>query len=266
MTGEPYRTDEVQRPATWADTALATRVFDTVIASMGEDLVVSVRDVTDRKRAEADLAHVRSLLERTQQISKTGGWEYDIATGKLTWTDEVYRIYGIERTSDPTELASAIAAFDRESAPIIGAAFERLVAEGEPYDLELGLVRADGQRIWVRTIGRPMIEGGRVVRVGGHIADITEHKKAEQELELRAELLDLAHDAVIVREPGESRVAFWNREAEKIYGYSREDAVGQVTHELLATAFPESMEAVDEASGGRDGGTASCATPARTVG
>ena len=122
------------------------------------------------------------MLERTQEISKTGGWEYDVATGNLTWTDEVYRIYGVERTSDPLEVARAIAAFDSDSAAIIEAAFARLVADGEPYDLELGLVRADGQRIWVRTVGRPVIEDGGVVRVGGHIADITERKRAEEGL------------------------------------------------------------------------------------
>jgi PAS domain S-box-containing protein len=247
LTGEPFRTDEVQLPSTWDSTALASRVFDTVIASMGEDLVLSVRDITERKRAQEQLVQTAGLLERTQEISKTGGWEYDVAAARLTWTDEVYRICGIERTSDPPEVVTTIAAYDQESAPIISAAFERLVAEGEPYDFELGLVRGDGQRIWVRTIGRPVFEGGRVVRVNGAIADITERKEAEQELQLRAELLDLAHDAMIVRDPVESRVTFWNREAETIYGYDRAEAVGRVTHELLGTVFPESKEAVDVA-------------------
>ena len=140
------------------------------------------RDITERKRAEEELAHMTSVLERTQEVSKTGGWEYDVATGRLTWTDEVFRIYGVERTSDPIEVPQAVAAYDPESAPIIEAAFERLVAEGEPYDLELGLIRADGQRSWVRTIGRPVIEDGRVVRVGGHIADVTDRRRAEEEI------------------------------------------------------------------------------------
>ena len=52
---------------------------------------------------------------------------------------------------------------------------------------------------------------------------------------------------MIVRDPAESRVTFWNREAQAIYGYSRAEAVGQVTHELLATVFPESRQAVDRA-------------------
>ncbi len=77
--------------------------------------------------------------------------------------------------------------------------------------------------------------------------DVTERRRSEEELRLRAELLDLAHDAVVVRDPAESRVTFWNREAQAIYGYSPEEALGRVTHELLATVFPESREAVDDA-------------------
>jgi PAS domain S-box-containing protein len=145
-------------------------------------------DITERKQAEKRLAHTRRLLMRTEEVSRTGGWEYDLASGKLTWTDGVYRIYGIEPTSDP-EVAPAIEAYDPDSAPIINAAFERLVTEGEPYDLELGLVRPDGRHIWVHTIGRPVIEGGRIVRVGGNITDVTERRGVEDEIRaLNAEL------------------------------------------------------------------------------
>ena len=310
-TGEPCRTDAVQGEGAWAGTRLSTRVIDTVIAPLGENLVVSARDVTDRKEAEqesrlrgellelahdavivrdpvesrvrfwnreaetiygysraeaigrvthelletvfpdsqetvdealaregqweGELRHTRKdgrmivvssrqalardedgvplaiialnsditerqwaeeelvettgLLERTQQISKTGGWEYDLATGKLTWTDEVYRIYGSERRYGPVELERAISVFDAESAPIIDAALERLVADGEPSDLEVGLIRADGERIWVRVVGEAVIEGGRVVRVRGIIADVTDRRLAEEEIRtLNAEL------------------------------------------------------------------------------
>ncbi len=68
-----------------------------------------------------------------------------------------------------------------------------------------------------------------------------------EELQLRSELLDLAHDAVIVLEPGEHRVTYWNREAQVVYGYSAQEARGQVAHDLLATVFPEAREAVDDA-------------------
>ncbi len=57
---------------------------------------------------------------------------------------------------------------------------------------------------------------------------------------------------MIVREPLENRVTFWNRQAEAAYGYTRVEAAGKITHDLLVTAFPESREAVDEALA-RDG-------------
>jgi len=82
--------------------------------------------------------------------------------------------------------------------------------------------------------------------------DVSERRRAEEELRLRAELLDLAHDAVIVRAPDDGRVTFWNREAETIYGYSRAEALDRVIHGLLATVYPESREAVAEALA-RDG-------------
>ena len=68
-------------------------------------------------------------------------------------------------------------------------AFRKAVEAGEAYDLEVELDRADGSRIWVRTIGRPVFEDGIVVRVLGNIMDISERKRAEEEvLRLNAEL------------------------------------------------------------------------------
>jgi PAS domain S-box-containing protein len=77
--------------------------------------------------------------------------------------------------------------------------------------------------------------------------DVTTHERLLEELGHQRRLLDLAHDAIIVREPGRSAVTYWNREATELYGYSAEEAHGQVTHSLLQTTFPVRKEAVDEA-------------------
>jgi signal transduction histidine kinase/CheY-like chemotaxis protein len=68
-----------------------------------------------------------------------------------------------------------------ESAPLIEEAFRKAVETGEPYDIELEFIRADGGRLWVRTIGRAETENGRVIRVVGNIMDITERKRLEEE-------------------------------------------------------------------------------------
>ncbi|MBV8987576.1 MAG: PAS domain S-box protein [Solirubrobacterales bacterium] len=77
--------------------------------------------------------------------------------------------------------------------------------------------------------------------------EVTEHKRLISELEQRERLMALAHDAIIVRDPATSAVTYWNREASEIYGYTASEALGRVTHALLATEFPDSREAVEEA-------------------
>jgi len=78
------------------------------------------------------------------------------------------------------------------------------------------------------------------------VRDISDRKEAEEELRKQAELLSLAHDAIIVRDP-ESRIIFWNAGAKKTYGWSATEAFGRLSHELLQTRFPVSRHAVDAA-------------------
>jgi len=75
--------------------------------------------------------------------------------------------------------------------------------------------------------------------------DITERKQAEQALAERALLLDLSNDAIFVRDLAD-RVTYWNKSASELYGYSREEALGRVSHELLRTEFPEPLERITE--------------------
>jgi PAS domain S-box-containing protein len=76
--------------------------------------------------------------------------------------------------------------------------------------------------------------------------DITERALLLEELDQQRQLLELANEAIIVRDPRFSSVTYWNREAHEIYGYGAEEVLGRVTHDLLATVFPDSQQAIDE--------------------
>lgn len=109
--------------------------------------------------------------------------------------------------------------------------------------LELRIVRKDGSELPVEiTLGA--LETNAGVLVSAAVRDIRERKRLVEELEQRGRLMDLVHDAIIVREPTEGRTSYWNREAEEIYGYSAAAACGRIVHELLRTEFPESVEAI----------------------
>jgi len=99
-------------------------------------------------------------------------------------------------------------------------------------------VRKDSSKFWANFVITPLYESNGALRGYSKVVrDITDRKRAEDELRKQASLLELAHDAILVRDL-QSRVVFWNRGAEHLYGQSVEEATGRVTHELLQTKFP----------------------------
>jgi PAS domain S-box-containing protein len=95
------------------------------------------------------------------------------------------------------------------------------------------------------TISPVKDDAGRVVGASKVARDITGRKETERALAERARLLDLSSDAIMVRD-GADRIAYWNQSACALYGYSREEAIGRVTHELFRTEFPEPEEHITE--------------------
>jgi PAS domain S-box-containing protein len=145
-------------------------------------VVVSFRDVSEARRAEQALLDSQTLLNQTQSLTRVGGWAFDVASQRVTWTDEVYRIHELPRDYDPNSAQQDIEFYAPEDRSRMAEAFRLAVEEGQPYDLEVCLDTAKGHEIWVRTVGQPQLRDGRVDRVYGTIADITEQRRAEAEL------------------------------------------------------------------------------------
>jgi len=121
-----------------------------------------------------------ALLQKMQATARVGGWEVDVHSGSLYWTDETYRIHEVPPGFKPV-IETAIAFYAPESVPIITAAVEGCM-KGQAFDLELQLLTATGRRLWVRAAGEPVIEDGQVVRVIGSFQDIDDFKRREIEL------------------------------------------------------------------------------------
>jgi PAS domain S-box-containing protein len=107
-------------------------------------------------------------------------------------------------------------------------------------------VRKSGSTFWADAVITPLYgANGKLNGYSKVMRDISERKRADEELEKQAKLLELAHDAIIVRDL-EANIVFWNRGAEQMYGWSTEEAVGQPVHTLLQTVFPVSLETIEE--------------------
>ncbi len=189
-------------------------------------VVVSFRDITERRRSDQALRDAEALLNQTQALTKVGGWAYDVAANRVSWTDEVYRIHELPRDYDPNSAEQDIEFYAPVDRARIAEAFRLSVEEGQPYDLDLRLVTAKGREILVRSVGQPQVEDGRVVRVYGTITDITEQRRADDELRVSHALLrsiiQVTTDAVYAKDL-EGRYLLLNHAAELITGMSAAD-------------------------------------------
>lgn len=119
------------------------------------------------------------------------------------------------------------------------------VKRGQPVDHFETLRRhKDGTLLELSLTISPVKDAvGRIVGASKVAHDIAQRKQIEQALSERALLLDLSNDAILVRD-GSDHVTYWNKGASELYGYSREEAVGHLTHELLHTEFPQPLEQI----------------------
>jgi two-component system cell cycle sensor histidine kinase/response regulator CckA len=201
-------------------------------------VIAFMSDITDRKKVEAELRFRETLLEETGRIAKVGGWRFDAATGAGFWTDEVARIHDV----DPAGPISRVDYYVGESRGRIAAAVEAAVNHGVPYDLELEIETAAGARKWVRTLGRPVMQDGRVVSVFGSLQDITEARGAQEalrqsEARFRA-ILESAPDGIYLH--SESRITYLNPAmARMLHAGSPADLVGADFTSLICPEYRE---------------------------
>jgi len=112
------------------------------------------------------------------------------------------------------------------------------------FEEERQRVRKGGETFWANVIISAMYDlEGRLRGFSKVVRDITSQRESGAALKKQSALLDLAHDAIAAMDM-ENRVVFWNRGAEALYGWTAEQAQGQVTHDLLRTKFPSPLEAI----------------------
>ncbi len=141
----------------------------------GELLVRSIRHAILRKRLETS-------LEETERIAHVGRWEVDVAANKVTWSRELYRLFGLS----PDEKPTAEALFDRthpDDVATVRQVFESVISGGKPFVVDHRVLLEDGTLRWVRARGRmELTAGGQPERLVGTVQDVTEQKLADDAL------------------------------------------------------------------------------------
>ena len=180
-----------QKRASLAWTFSATvAVFGIGLLGLGVGLRQLRRTSDALKRNEAQLA-------AAQTIARIGSWEWDVPSGKLTWSDENYRIHGFAPREFGISYESALGFIHPDDRSASDAALQRAQQDGKPFSFEQRIVRPDGSERIVHQRGDVVPgPGGRVVKLVGTAQDITEQKRAEDELDkVHKQLLDTSRHA-----------------------------------------------------------------------
>lgn len=140
-------------------------------------------DITDRKNAEEALRRNEFELKEAQRVAQIGNWELDLVADKLTWSEELYRIYGIDPNLPPPRAQKALQLFQTESAERLLSAVDRVKKKGIPYAIDFQITCPDGTRKWVAGKGEAKRNAeGDIIGLRGTVQDITERKRLEEEL------------------------------------------------------------------------------------
>ncbi len=180
-------------------------------------------------------------LERAQELSSTGSWEWDIVSDDIVWTDQIYRIFGLPpgvfRPSYPAFL-ERIHPEDRE---LVDSAVRRAIEGRAVYDIHHRIVLPDGSLRIVHEQGQAEYgDDGQALRMLGAVQDVTDLRNAEaalrQSQEILGGMLEASPEAIVVCDSN-SKISLFSAGAELIFGRAASEVIGLGVEQLMPRRF-----------------------------
>ncbi|TKX87062.1 PAS domain S-box protein [Halorubrum sp. SS5] len=190
-------------------------------------VVTTIEDITEQRAQERELERLVDLLDQTQAIADTGGWEIDLTSDKVEHTKWLAELVGAWPQTE-FGLDEALGFYHPDDEADVREALDQLVATGEPQEIECRIQTGSGETRWVHVRGEPHQSESSVYR--GTLQDITERREREEELKETKDLLQSVFDAspigiVLIDEDGITQL--WNKGCERIFGWSEDEALGE---------------------------------------
>ena len=220
-----------RRPFRWEDSLVS------LVRAIADQIEVAIQQAQLYQQVQQEkqkLIESQKALTQAQQMTRMGNWEIDVATRKMVWSDNLFRILGIE-----TELSDSVVDIgevlltyvheeDRER---VDQALTRTMTEGTPYEIDLRFIRADGSTGHLESRAEAVRnEQGRIIKVFGTSLDITDRKQAEATIiksEARYRKVVEAQTDFILRSLPDTTITFANASLCRALGLSLEEIVGK---------------------------------------
>ncbi|TAL82987.1 MAG: PAS domain S-box protein [Rhodanobacter sp.] len=202
-----------------------------------------IEDVTTRLLAQGRLRASEAFLEQTGKLAGVGGWELDLITKRVVWSDETCRLHELPPGYEPS-FEEAINFYAPEAREVVGAAVQKAMEDGSGWDLELPMITAKGRAFWGRAIGSVEFEDEHPRRLIGAFQDITIRRRVVQSLEAsdrRFRKLFEHSLGLICTHDLDGVILSVNPAAAKSLGYGLADLLGRGLDEFMSPVFRDNF-------------------------
>jgi PAS domain S-box-containing protein len=207
-------------------------------------IVLLLRNIAKRRRAEKALRRKEIELAEAQRLARMGNWWWDAKKDTLRWSEELYRIHGLDPGLSLPEHKNLAQLFTPESWDRLSATITQGLRTGSIQDLDLEIVRPDNSRRLVTARGEAVRDAtGQVTCLRGTVLDITERRQSEEARFRLASIVESSDDAIISKDL-DGIIRSWNLGAQHIFGFREEEAVGQHITILVPPELQEEEEVI----------------------
>jgi PAS domain S-box-containing protein len=225
-------------------TILQVLLSSTVVKDKYSDSFVTrttLYDVTERKRVAEQLRLFSERLTLATRAASFGVWDWDLQTNQVYWDEKMFEIYGLPR-ADPMPYERWLQTVHPEDLSRVMESRRSIVASKGHASVEFRITRQNGTLRYIQGVDCVVLNKKQeVIRVLGVNIDVTDRKETEHKIQEQANLLGLASDAIVVRGLDE-KIQYWNKSAERLYGWTAEEAIG-ADFTIIAAEDPDPFEA-----------------------
>jgi PAS domain S-box-containing protein len=230
--------------------APAGRWYENRIFPHDDELVVVFRDITGAQRTGDELREYADRMSQAERIASFGVWNWDLASGRVRWSDELHRIYGLEPGEFPGTVDAFVSRLHPDDRDRVWAEIAHAIDALEPFVFEERIVRDDGTQRILLSQGR-VVAGpdGRAASVVGVCHDVTERTEAQRALGLSEQRMRAIIDntpSIIAVKDLSGRFLMSNAETGRVLGVDPELIIGHECADLFGPELAERLRANDQ--------------------
>ena len=216
-----------------------------VVGIITPNTILKAWDINSCNQAEVEQNHLFESLKKSeanlaaaQKVAHVGSWEFDLLTYNITWSEEKFRIFGLDPTEPEPTYAELIEIIHADDQALFQEAVNRALAEGIPYDIDFRIKQPSGEIRYIQAKGEPLINNsGQVIKLFGTVLDITHRKLVQSELQhtqlFLNSLLENITVGVFAKEATSLKFVFWNKASTELMGYLASEVIGLTDYDLF---------------------------------